>query len=117
MGEGNRHDTLDDRIDYHNYDKNIGHGTYSHQTYIINKTQEYLGPTLSRRLKAAIEEQSKQSASFEFANKLLGPEKRAKWLSVVNAWKMDRSQPNPYLLPDACKAFLYPRRIQYLTFS
>jgi len=27
MSEGNRHDTLDDRIDYHNFGKNISHGT------------------------------------------------------------------------------------------
>ena len=29
------------------------------------------------------------------------------WEKLINAWKKDRSQPNPYLEPSTCKAMVF----------
>jgi hypothetical protein len=47
MGKGARHDALDDRIDYHNWEKNIGQGTASSKAaaaYLTKVVQAILCP-------------------------------------------------------------------------
>ncbi|KAJ7132913.1 hypothetical protein C8R43DRAFT_1133457 [Mycena crocata] len=83
MGEGARHDVLEDRIDHHNWEKNISQGN-----------------TLARRLVVAMEEADIQIAGFEEVDKTLADYLRASWQKMIDVWIKDRTKPNPYVLPD-----------------
>ncbi|KAJ7109543.1 hypothetical protein C8R43DRAFT_848675, partial [Mycena crocata] len=83
MGAGNRADTLEDKIDSHNFLKNITQ---------VN--------TLRRKLVAAIAERLRQVNAFKEVNKTVSRELRAVWQSTINAFVCNHDQPNPYILKD-----------------
>ncbi|KAJ7059923.1 hypothetical protein C8F01DRAFT_1254013 [Mycena amicta] len=87
MGEGNRHDTIEDKIDHINFEKNIQQGE-----------------ALSRKLIVAISERDKQISEFEEMDGSLNDETRLKWQTQVTDWGRDKSKPNPYLMQNGKKA-------------
>ncbi|KAJ7719391.1 hypothetical protein B0H16DRAFT_1739421 [Mycena metata] len=80
MGNGGRHDALEDKIDHHNWEKNIGQGD-----------------TLARKLVVAIEERDRQVAAFAEVDTTLRSDVRKDWLAKIEEWQADRSKPNPYM--------------------
>ncbi|KAF8890594.1 hypothetical protein CPB85DRAFT_1257906 [Mucidula mucida] len=76
---GARHDNIEDKINYHNFTKNIN-----------------LGKTLLRRLKIALEERARQVASFDEVNGALKKKLRGDWTQMVLDWIADNTKPNPY---------------------
>ncbi|KAJ7053016.1 hypothetical protein C8F01DRAFT_955086, partial [Mycena amicta] len=83
MGEGNRQDTIEDKLDYLNFSKNVGQGQ-----------------TLKRKLLIAIAEREKQKAEFAILDTTIDPGLRREWQRQVDVWNADQSKPNPYLLDE-----------------
>ncbi|KAF8131316.1 hypothetical protein K438DRAFT_1788310 [Mycena galopus ATCC 62051] len=81
MGNGAQHDTIEDKVDHLNFEKNIGQGD-----------------TLARKLVVTIAEHDKQVAAFVQVDSTLHKRLRKKWQDRIDAWLADRSQPNPYCL-------------------
>ncbi|KAJ7088008.1 hypothetical protein B0H15DRAFT_949821 [Mycena belliarum] len=81
MGRGNRADSLEGKIDNHNFLKNVGQGD-----------------TLQRKLVVAIAERDKQIRAFQEVNKTLEPEIQRAWKAMVDEWVIDGTKSNPYTL-------------------
>ncbi|KAJ8473473.1 hypothetical protein ONZ45_g16285 [Pleurotus djamor] len=79
MGAGARQDNLEDRIDFHNWQKNIK-----------------LADTLSRKLSVAQTELASQTAAFEEVSQPLDPSIREDWENSVNTWDESHTGTNPY---------------------
>ena len=65
--------------------------------YIISG-QEFL-----RNLREALDMRKKHTQLFEQFSATFEPNTTIEWEKLINAWKRDRSQPNPYLEPSASK--------------
>ncbi|KAJ7473868.1 hypothetical protein B0H11DRAFT_1918683 [Mycena galericulata] len=81
MSLGNRADTMEDKVDSHNFLKNLG---------VVD--------ILRRKLVVAIAERANQVASFKEINKTIKPDVRAQWQKQIDAFAVDHSCPNPYVL-------------------
>ncbi|KAJ6477917.1 hypothetical protein C8R47DRAFT_984594 [Mycena vitilis] len=81
MGVGNRADTIEDKIDSHNFLKNLG-----------------CVDILRRKLVVALAEREVQIATFKEINKTISTEVREDWQKLIDNWSKDRSGVNPYLL-------------------
>ncbi|KAJ7018026.1 hypothetical protein C8F04DRAFT_978149 [Mycena alexandri] len=81
MGNGGRHDALEDRIDHHNGEKNIG---------------QDVGDTLARKLVVAIEERDRQIQAFTEVDSTLRSELKKEWQQQIDKWLADRTRPSPY---------------------
>ncbi|KAJ7429083.1 hypothetical protein B0H11DRAFT_1769987, partial [Mycena galericulata] len=84
MGYGNRADALEDKIDAHNFLKNLG------QAYAIR-----------RKLVVAIAERARQVGAFREVNKSVSRELRDQWQGDIAAFVTDHDKPNPYVLARA----------------
>ncbi|KAJ7051194.1 hypothetical protein C8F01DRAFT_1091766 [Mycena amicta] len=84
MGLGNRADVLDDRIDNHNFLKNMT-----------------LGSTLQRRLLVARDELKRQVEVFAAVSDGVAPDLQRQWKRQVHEWEEDDTRFNPYSLPTA----------------
>ncbi|KAL1658562.1 hypothetical protein GGF50DRAFT_120743 [Schizophyllum commune] len=82
MGEGARHDWMEDKVDSINFGKLM--------------TLVYL---LARRYIVAMDELKVQVKSFGLISKSIEPPVLQKWKSNINAWKKNRSGPCPYTAP------------------
>ncbi|KAK7022207.1 CxC2 domain-containing protein [Favolaschia claudopus] len=83
MNFGAREDAIEDKVDFHNTEKNLKQGS-----------------TLPRKLIIAIEERDRQVASFEEVDRTLNPELRQEWQAMIDDWNADRAKPNPYELDE-----------------
>ncbi|KAJ7106119.1 hypothetical protein C8R43DRAFT_906260, partial [Mycena crocata] len=83
MGPGARHDTIDEKVDHHNWEKNINQGT-----------------TLPRKLVLALDERDRQVAAFQDVDDPLPSDVRQKWQKVIDDWVRDPTMPNPYEVED-----------------
>ncbi|KAK7027564.1 CxC2 domain-containing protein [Favolaschia claudopus] len=81
MNWGAREDHIEDKVDYHNNQKNLRHGS-----------------TLARKLVIAIDERDRQIAGFEDVDRTLKPELRAEWQGMIDAWVANKDEKNPYQL-------------------
>ncbi|KAJ7716059.1 hypothetical protein B0H16DRAFT_1667011 [Mycena metata] len=81
MNIGNREDHLNNKIDNHNFCKNIGLGYY-----------------LQERLVISLAERVRQVTAFTEVSSTVEKELRTKWQQEINAWLADPSAPNPYVL-------------------
>ncbi|KAJ7484897.1 hypothetical protein B0H11DRAFT_2157487 [Mycena galericulata] len=81
MGKGNRMDTLEDKIDSHNYRKNLG-----------------LGDALRRKLAIARTERDRQVAGFAEITSTIEHDVKVMWQDEINAWLADPTKPNPYII-------------------
>ncbi|KAJ7165262.1 hypothetical protein C8R46DRAFT_1220395 [Mycena filopes] len=81
MGIGNREDHLNDKIDNHNFLKNLGLAYY-----------------LQQRLVIALAERARQVAVFQDVSRTIDKDLRTKWQGNINAWLADPSKTNPYVL-------------------
>ncbi|KAJ7761124.1 hypothetical protein B0H16DRAFT_1312626, partial [Mycena metata] len=84
MGAGARHDTIEDKIDHHNFEKNINQ----------------VRTTLPRKLILAIEKRDRQVAAFTQVDATLKKDLRKTWQKQVDDWVADHTKPNPYTLAD-----------------
>ncbi|KAJ7735259.1 hypothetical protein DFH07DRAFT_753949, partial [Mycena maculata] len=80
-GRGQRVDSLEDKIDSHNYLKNIGQGD-----------------PLQRKLIVAIAERDCQVSAFKEITATIEPQVRKEWKNMISEWVKDSSKPNPYTL-------------------
>jgi hypothetical protein len=51
--------------------------------------------------------EKKHAQLFEQFSATFQPSTLASWEKLINAWKKDRSQPNPYLEPSACGSMVF----------
>ncbi|KAF9508560.1 hypothetical protein BS47DRAFT_1373652 [Hydnum rufescens UP504] len=79
MGEGSRHDALDDFWGDWNYRKILG-----------------IGPLLQTKLRQAILEMNNQCEQFWTFTSGLPPESVTQWEAMIEIWNHDRTKPNPY---------------------
>ncbi|KAJ7067282.1 hypothetical protein C8F01DRAFT_1208404 [Mycena amicta] len=89
MGEGNRHDSIEDKIDHISFEKNVGQET---------ELTRRVGDTLARKLVIAVAERDKQIREFVDIDRGLEPSLRREWQKGVDDWVADRSKPNPYVM-------------------
>ncbi|KAJ7842993.1 hypothetical protein B0H14DRAFT_2586037 [Mycena olivaceomarginata] len=80
-GLGQWVDALEDRLDNHNYLKNVGQGD-----------------ALRRKLMVAIAERDKQIKVFEIVSTTIERDVKLKWKKMIRDWIKDPSEPNPYVL-------------------
>ncbi|KAJ7026897.1 hypothetical protein C8F04DRAFT_1190146 [Mycena alexandri] len=83
-GRGQRVDALEDKIDSHNFAKNVGQGR--------------LGDALQRKLLVAIAERDKQVEAFKEISSTIERSMRSEWKKKVVAWHEDPTQENQYTL-------------------
>ncbi|KAJ7048440.1 hypothetical protein C8F01DRAFT_1280798 [Mycena amicta] len=81
MGEGHRHDTIDDKVDHINFEKNVKEGD-----------------SLARKLIIALAECDRQMAEFVVVDASVSPANRIEWLRRIDKWIADPSAPNPYMM-------------------
>ncbi|KAJ7061113.1 hypothetical protein C8F01DRAFT_987657 [Mycena amicta] len=81
MGEGNRHDTIDGKVDHINFEKNVNEGD-----------------TLARKTIIAIAEHDRQIEEFAQVDETVEPSLRRQWQQRIDLWNEDPSQPNPYIM-------------------
>ncbi|KAJ7735174.1 hypothetical protein B0H16DRAFT_1731438 [Mycena metata] len=80
-GRGQRVDGLEDKIDSHNFAKNVGQGD-----------------ALQRKLLVAIAERDRQVEAFKEISSTIERSVRSEWKKKVVAWHEDPTQENPYTL-------------------
>ncbi|KAJ7901027.1 hypothetical protein B0H14DRAFT_3422936 [Mycena olivaceomarginata] len=80
-GRGQRADTLDDRLDNHNFLKNIGQGD-----------------ALQRKLVVALAERDKQIKNLNVVSSAVEGDVKRVWKKMIQQWIEDPSAPNPYTL-------------------
>ncbi|KAJ7061129.1 hypothetical protein C8F01DRAFT_1083346 [Mycena amicta] len=85
MGEGNRQDTIEDKIDHINWEKNVRQAN-----------DEEPGDTLARKIVIAIAERNKQVEEFVEVDRTVEPSLRKEWVDRIETWNRDPSKPNPY---------------------
>ncbi|KAF9023545.1 hypothetical protein BDZ89DRAFT_955582, partial [Hymenopellis radicata] len=76
---GARHDDIEDKVDKHNFGKNI-----------------HLGRTLLKRLHIALQEKEVQVKGFDVVDEALDDDVRSDWMGMVVDWLKDPAKPNPY---------------------
>ncbi|KAJ7049316.1 hypothetical protein C8F01DRAFT_1002463 [Mycena amicta] len=81
MGEGHRHDAIDDKVDHINFEKNVKEGD-----------------TLARKLIIALAERDRQTAEFTQADISISPGNRIEWQRRIDRWNVDQAAPNPYMM-------------------
>ncbi|KAJ7059879.1 hypothetical protein C8F01DRAFT_1253971 [Mycena amicta] len=81
MGEGNRLDSIEDKVDHIGFEKNVGQGG-----------------TLARKLVIAVAERDKQINEFVEIDRGLEPDLRREWQQLVTDWVADPSKRNPYVM-------------------
>ncbi|KAJ7582441.1 hypothetical protein C8J56DRAFT_894348 [Mycena floridula] len=80
MGEGTQHDAIEDRLDYHNHQKNIK-----------------LGNTLDQKLHLALVEEANQKREFEQVNSTIDDELLEQWEDIYSKWYKDcEKNPTPF---------------------
>jgi hypothetical protein len=108
-GRGVRADTIEGKIDNHNYLKNVGQGALSH--YNSDKYNAlrsiFLGDTLQRKLLVAIAERDRQVAVFSEVSRTVEREVKREWRKKINEWLEDPLKPNPYTLSLNCLESVY----------
>ncbi|KAJ7074440.1 hypothetical protein C8F01DRAFT_1242680 [Mycena amicta] len=81
MGEEHRHDTIDDKVDHINFEKNVKEGD-----------------SLARKLIIALAERDRQRAEFAEVDISVRPAHRVEWQQRIDKWNTDSSAPNPYMM-------------------
>ncbi|KAJ7582414.1 hypothetical protein C8J56DRAFT_894327 [Mycena floridula] len=73
MGEGTREDVLEDRLDFHNIQKNVK-----------------LGATLEKKLRLSLVEEDLQKKQFDQINSTIGDALLQEWSEMYENWYLDR---------------------------
>ncbi|KAL1661534.1 hypothetical protein GGF50DRAFT_60884, partial [Schizophyllum commune] len=84
MGEGARHDAIEDKTDSVNFMKNVGNGTI-----------------LLRRLIIALDERHVQIEAYKRVNENVDSKQVAAWKAEIKKWRQDTSGRSPYAMPEA----------------
>ncbi|KAK6975118.1 CxC2 domain-containing protein [Favolaschia claudopus] len=80
-GTGVRADSIEARIDNHNFLKNVGQGD-----------------ALQRKLVIAIAERDRQVAAFKDVSKTIEKDVKSEWRKAIKDWEQDGTKPNPFTL-------------------
>lgn len=91
-------ETIDDHWGGWNWRKIVGFGT-SFLLRISSVVEWDLGSFFVHKLKEAREEHDKHTKILDDFSDGFAPELRATWLTQINKWELDFSQPNPYIEP------------------
>ncbi|KAK6971667.1 CxC2 domain-containing protein [Favolaschia claudopus] len=78
-GRGSRADTIEDEVDFLNFEKNVN-----------------LGTSLPRKLVVAMDERDRQIAGFRQVDESLDEGTRKEWQDLIDSWQRDRTSKNPY---------------------
>ncbi|KAF7310021.1 CxC2 domain-containing protein [Mycena indigotica] len=97
MGEGNRHDTIEDKVDHVNFEKNVKQGRDDYYFGFTKLITNDAGDTLARKMIIALAERDQQVREFNQVDDSLEPSLREEWQLKVDAWNADKTCPNPYL--------------------
>ncbi|KAL1739935.1 hypothetical protein HDZ31DRAFT_48503, partial [Schizophyllum fasciatum] len=84
MGEGARHDAIEDKSDSVNFMKNIHHL-----------------PTLLRKLVIALDERHVQIEAFKVVNENVDRRQIMAWEKEVRTWRKDPASKSPFAMPEA----------------
>lgn len=101
MGEGNRHDDLDDQFGFNNFQKNIRLGGF----FIDFPSTQYTnlicfpGDSLMRKLLIGLDERQTQVNAFLDMRATVDRDAAKRYIEEVEAWEKDDTLPNPYLVP------------------
>jgi hypothetical protein len=101
MGEGARHDVLEDKIDYLNYEKNVRSGALPASVARKRRLMTLcivLGATIKRKLIVALDELETQAREYKEMSKSIKKDTKVKWTRIAEEWAADKSKPNPYIL-------------------
>jgi DNA-binding cell septation regulator SpoVG len=99
MGLGNRADTLEDKIDHHNHQKNLAQGRSPVARRLVNDSLRFiLGDALRRKLIVAVAERARQVDAFREVSATISKELRNHWTAMIDAFVKDHDEPNPYAL-------------------
>ncbi|KAJ7734685.1 hypothetical protein B0H16DRAFT_1664977 [Mycena metata] len=82
MGRGAHADAIEDKIDHHNWEKNINQGANDAPVKLI----------------LAIDKRDRQVTAFKEVDQTLSKNVRKEWRKKIDDWKADRTKPNPYLI-------------------
>ena len=97
ISPGSRRDTLDAHFGFYNWKKSTRMG--GHYLNVCQKLFIFrIGLTLLRKMKAAIDDMHNHVIAHEEFDQSFPHAAVTKWTSEVEAWEMDSSQPNPYVL-------------------
>jgi len=107
MGPGARHETLNGQWGGLNFRRILVFRKFIYLfgaavISMINLGQEFL-----RHLKEALDMRKKHQQLFEQFTATFQPATIVSWQKLIDAWKNDRSQPNPYLEPGPCKLMIF----------
>ncbi|KAJ7472821.1 hypothetical protein FB451DRAFT_1036375, partial [Mycena latifolia] len=94
-GVGQRVDVLEDKMDSHNYLKNIGQG----KSECYGASYNCTGDALQHKLIVAIAEREHQVDGFKEVNATIDQNVRREWEKMIEEWLKDpATKPNPYTL-------------------
>jgi hypothetical protein len=108
MNVGARHDTIEDKIDHHNFEKNVNQGTRHLSTLDAPLTTK-IGTTLPCKLVLVLDERDTHVAAFTLVDSTLESELRTQWQTMIDEWIVDPTKPNPYMLEDESKGESFAR--------
>ncbi|KAJ7149496.1 hypothetical protein C8R43DRAFT_887995 [Mycena crocata] len=83
-GRGQRVDVLEDKVNSHNFLKNIGQGEALQQELIV-----------------ALGERQRQVDSYTTVSESIEQDVKVEWVNMITAWEKDPTKPNPFILSRA----------------
>ena len=103
MGPGARHETLNGQWGGLNFRRILNFRKFVFSSLLILMLYITSGQEFLRHLKEALEMRIKHTQLFEQFSATFQPNTIIAWEKLINAWKKDCSQPNPYLEPSLSK--------------
>ena len=103
MGPGARHETLNGQWGGLNFRRILNFRKFIFSSMPILMLYIISGQEFLRNLREALDMCKKHTQLFEQFSATFEPNTTIEWEKLINAWKKDRSQPNPYLEPSASK--------------
>jgi hypothetical protein len=95
MGQGARHDTIDDHAAAWNWRKvtNLGSHLCRHTR---SDAYSWIGNALHTQLQEAIRMKAKHNDIYKRFTAKISPDVVEKWTAMIDAWDLDQTKPNPY---------------------
>ena len=106
MGEGSRHDTIDDHTRSWNWRKITGFGKSLALCWFTFAHSLLIGLLFATRLKKALVMQLKHGQAFDKFNATFPPAVVDQWEKLVTEWDKDKTKKNPYEEPVAGKSYI-----------
>lgn len=107
MGPGARHETLNGQWGGLNFKRILAFRKYNGFIEIAKLLLIYVGHEFLYHLKEALDMHQKHNELFNQFTATFQPDTIASWQRLIDAWKNDKSQPNPYLEPGPCELVMF----------